>query len=488
MFFLAFITFAIIPLVAKSAPVSDSSNRALVVANKNCNDYPPGQKSIQDICYRYTEERTRRVVSLPDSSNLEPDTLYLVTSNESPINTPYTVPSGTAILPSAESDTGRFLLDVSGSAPDDDCGSCALKLMSGSTVAGVRIEVPENIRFNSVVYSNADTMEFSNSSVGGNVRITSLIYAEASSYEDMSYTFENLLLYSKGAEYGIQVINTDKSIVQVNDVNSYNVRFKGVRVMMVGAFDNFPEHQTGIHLYNAPAKVSGVHVVFSNLPEKINLPYRGLDVYDTSALWVENSKFALSAPLIDASSTAYKGIILSGNNIHAMKFFSDLNTFSPVIQGYDNQLGGRLVRSSISEDKTLPDVPLVLDEPDYRSLSSSGGGFPGDVQTLDSICNQLSYSNYNQTHPLAALNPNRTVAPENATVVDIESYMFPSSSPSPSPSPESGSDDKNNFPGWFGYALPGVGIGGAILGSVITLVGCKVYIRQRYKGYDNINT
>ena len=85
----------VLPLTARAIPVIDQINDAISWMgwgsepdNSYCDGYAEYQRKIQNICYRYSEEQTQKVTTIPAASKLKEKTLYLVSTGNNTIVTP----------------------------------------------------------------------------------------------------------------------------------------------------------------------------------------------------------------------------------------------------------------------------------------------------------------------------------------------------------------------------------------------------------------
>ena len=485
----AVILTGILPLTAQAIPIVDQFYNTIDwitggsgSGNKYCDKYTEYQAHIQHICDRYTEDKTQKITLLPEASKLKPNTLYLVSTGKNTIVTPYNVPDGTSILPEPGVDLN---LVPKGVGSDDDCGLCVLKLNENSRVAGALINIPKASwnpapkagKPKAVIFVKGKKAEFSASSITGSQAFDAHIYSRVDSNDDMMLSFKNLVLYTNGTQYGIKVENVSGKGVTIPNQATRNVEVLGSIVVMSDTPKDATLPQAGISLNNVLGFIGGSTVAFSPLSTSIKAPRVGVKAVDTASLWLDKNVFALT------KMVSFRGedvqVSLAGDKNDKMTLFSDGNSFSTMMQSYQNLFSDSSRLKFVGQGNYLySDLDLILDPATIAKLTSTGGVFLSTVLKAPAICSVLKEGDFNRTDPFAPTAVLGETIPGNATVLSFEEEF--------SNCETEGVCSWKNFPlEVAGFAVAGVALGSLVTGTLVGIMAYKCGHKVG-KGYKSI--
>ena len=294
----------------------------------------------------------------------------------------------------------------------------------------------------------------------------------------MLISLQDLVLYTNGSRYGIQVENMSSTGVSIPDKATRNVEVLGSIVVMSGTPTDKTLSQAGISLTNLLGYIGGSTVAFSPLPDTVKATRVGVKVVDTASLWLDKNVFALVSPT--AHRTDDIQVSLAGDKNDRMTLFSDGNSFSALMQDYQNLFSVSSNLKFVGRGNYLyRDLSLVLDSETIAKLTSTGGVFLSTVLKLPAICSALNEGDFNQTDPFAPTTVLGEAAPMNATILSFEE-MFANCE-------AKNSCSWRNFP----LEIAGIAVGSAVV-SVLTvgsLIGVCTYRRgfKAGQGYKAIN-
>ena len=458
------------------------------VTNSLCDGYPESEFRIQSICDLYETKDTISVETLPPASQLRKNSLYLVSQSDNKIDTPYTIPSGTAVIPAPDT---TLNLIPRGSGSDQECALCVLKLSEGSHAAGIQLDIPKSSwkpsakakGIKSAVYVTGLKAEFSASTITGSQDFQYLIYQQSPSEKGVSLHYNELTLYTNGTQYGLYVENTADTAVTAPKEAIRHVELLGTIIVMSGAPTDPSADQVAVSITNLIPYIGGSQIAFSPLPETTTGARTGLQAIDTVSLWLNSNIFALTIPDGQRANDVQVSCATRLND--RMTLFANGNSFSIMIPTFDNKLSIQSNLEFITRDNFYySDLDLVLDQDEIANLTSTGGVVLSSVLKLPAICSALDEEMFNKTIPFQPTTILGKSAPANATIVNFEEKFAQC---------ESGNNDDNacswrDFPGEVaGFSLAGAGVGFLVAIPIFGVCCYRMGRSASLKDYQPIN-